>query len=160
MHNILLLFLHLSFFSLRLLSCYLLDSYFHICAYLSGHPRFSSDLQPFCRVPTGCFEKSEGDDRGNLREDIEDAEEGIDDNGIDFALTVKATTNANQEPLGLSSGSHRSGGVRQQGLSHEDPDTESEKSSEGEGKTDESDSEEGDKELSSLTSSDSDLASV
>lgn len=79
------------------------------------------------------------DGSDNLREDIEEAEEGIYDDDIDSALTVQVTTNANQEILELPSGFRRSGWVCQQGLSYEDPDTEPEKSSEVEGNTDESD---------------------
>lgn len=70
------------------------------------------------------------------------------------------TTCANQETLGLPSGFRRGGGVRQQGLSYQDPDTGSEKSSEGERNTDESDQGEGNEKLAQLTSSDSDVTSV
>ena len=54
-------------------------------------------------------------------------------------LAVQVTTNENQETLELSSGFRRNGEVHQQEFSYENPDIESEKSSEVERNTDESD---------------------
>ncbi len=60
---------------------------------------------------------------GNLEEDIEEPEDEIDKNNIDFALTVQAITIVNQETLDSLLGFWRvtrSDEVRQPGLSYED----------------------------------------
>ncbi len=99
---------------------------------------------------------------GNSKEEIEEPEDRIDNDDIDFVLMVQATTIANRETLGLSSGFRRvtrSGGVCQPGFSYEDPDTESDSASE-EKENSENGSHTEEKELAEPTLSDSDISSV
>ena len=99
---------------------------------------------------------------GNLEEDIEEPEDGIDNNNIDFALTVQATTIVNQETLDYLLGFRRvtlSDEVRQPSLSYEDPGTKSDSASK-EGENSENGSQAEEKELAEPISSDFDLSSV